>query len=175
MKDRRQCSLEGIRVYHLDKHLDKRGFFAEILRQDWREFLGNDNITQWALSSSQPGVVRAWHRHRRGQVDYLLIVQGKVRIATYDGQKGSATQGQLFEIIVSEDQLKLVRIPGHYWHGTKSIGSKPSLTLYFFTRLYDYVDPDEERLPADSPIIIDPRTGRPYDWNSPIHSGDSGV
>ncbi len=115
---------------------------------------------------SYPGIIRAWHRHARGQVDYLLVIQGTVKILVYDDQDGSPTRGKLVELVVSEKQLKLVRIPGHYWHGTKSVGNKPSVTLYFFTRLYDYTDPDEERRPPNSTVIIDPRTSRPYDWNS---------
>lgn len=159
-------ALDGIRVYDLDKHTDERGFFVEVLRRDWKEFLGDDNIVQEALSLSRPGVVRAWHRHTRGQVDYLLVIQGTVRIAAYDDRKELATYGKLFEITVSEERLRLVRIPGYYWHGTKSVGNKPSLTLYFFTRLYDYANPDEERLPPDSSLVIDPRTSRPYDWTT---------
>ncbi|MFC1951002.1 dTDP-4-dehydrorhamnose 3,5-epimerase family protein [Chloroflexota bacterium] len=169
------CNLEGVRIHDLDKQLDERGFFVEALRQDWGKFLEGDIILQSALSLSQPGVVRAWHRHLRGQVDYLLIIQGTVRIAVYDAQEGSTTSGKLFETLVAEDRLQLVRIPGHYWHGTKSVGDKPSLTLYFFTKLYDYANPDEERLPANSPYIINPMLGCPYDWNGPLLNEKRGI
>lgn len=165
MPEETQYELEGVRVYDLKKHPDERGFFAEVLRQDWTEFLGDDKVVQAGLSMSQPGVVRAWHRHVRGQVDYFLAIQGTVKIVAYDDQDGSPTRGKLFELIVSEDQLKLVRIPGYYWHGTKSVGDKASLTLYFFTRLYDYANPDEERRPWNDTSIIAPRTNQPYDWN----------
>lgn len=162
--------LEGVRVYDLKKHQDERGFFVEVLRQDWKEFLNDDEVMQVSLSMSQPGVVRAWHRHARGQVDYLLVIQGAVKIAVYDDREGSATCGRLVEIMVSEDQLRLVRIPGYYWHGTKSVDNKPSSTLYFLTRLYDYTDPDEERRPPDSTDITDPRTACPYDWDGTRHT-----
>ncbi|MCD6446231.1 dTDP-4-dehydrorhamnose 3,5-epimerase family protein [Candidatus Bathyarchaeota archaeon] len=156
--------LEGIRIYELKKFPDERGFFAEALRRDWKNFLGDEWIVQANISYSYPGVIRAWHRHLRGQVDYFLVLEGAMRICAYDEKTG-----QLDEILSSEHKLQVVRIPGHYWHGTKTVGYKPSLTLYFVTRLYDYDNPDEERRPWNDPTIIDPRTGRPYDWNKPPH------
>ena len=156
--------LEGVRIYELKKIPDERGFFAELLRKDWKEILGDEWIVQANLSYSYPGVIRAWHRHLRGQTDYFIVLQGAMRICAYDEKTG-----QLDEIIASEHKLQIVRIPGHYWHGTKTISDKPSLTLYFVTRLYDYSNPDEERRPWNDPRIIDPKTGKPYDWNKPPH------
>jgi len=156
--------LEGVRIYELKKIPDERGFFAELLRKDWKEILGDEWIVQANLSYSYPGVIRAWHRHLRGQTDYFIVLQGAMRICAYDEKTG-----QLDEIVASEHKLQIVRIPGHYWHGTKTISNKPSLTLYFVTRLYDYSNPDEERRPWNDPTIIDPRTGKPYDWNKPPH------
>lgn len=143
---------------------DERGFFAEVLRQDWKEFLGDEWIAQANLSYSYPGVIRAWHRHQRGQVDYFLVLEGAMRICAYDEKTG-----QLDEIVCSEHKLQIVRIPGHYWHGTKTVGYKPSLTLYFVTRLYAYKNPDEERRPWNDPTIVDPRTGKLHNWNKPPH------
>ena len=156
--------LEGVRIYELKKIPDERGFFAELLRRDWKEILGDEWIVQANLSYSYPGVIRAWHRHLRGQTDYFIVLQGAMRICAYDEKTG-----QLDEIIASEHKLQIVRIPGHYWHGTKTVSDKPSLTLYFVTRLYDYSNPDEERRPWNDPRIIDPKTGKPYDWNKPPH------
>ena len=156
--------LEGVRIYELKKIPDERGFFAELLRKDWKDILGDEWIVQANLSYSYPGVIRAWHRHLRGQTDYFIVLQGAIRICAYD-----ETTRQLDEIVASEHKLQIVRIPGHYWHGTKTIGDKPSLTLYFVTRMYDYSNPDEERRPWNDPAIIDPRTGKPYDWNKPPH------
>jgi len=156
--------LEGVRIYELKKIPDERGFFAELLRKDWKDILGDEWIVQANLSYSYPGVIRAWHRHLRGQTDYFIVLQGAMRICAYDEKTG-----QLDEIVASEHKLQIVRIPGHYWHGTKTISDKPSLTLYFVTRLYDYSNPDEERRPWNDPTIIDPRTGKPYDWNKPPH------
>lgn len=148
-----EYQIEGIRTYKLEKHLDERGFFAEVLRQDWTEFLGSDRIVQAALSMSQPGIIRAWHRHARGQIDYFLVIKGIVKIAAYDDLNGSPTRGRAVEIVASEEQLRVVRMPGCYWHGTKNVGHGPSLTLYFFTQLYDHANPDEERRLWNDPSL----------------------
>ena len=157
--------LPGVKVYNIKKNIDERGFFAELLRLDWKNFIEDDNIMQVNLSISYPGIIRAWHRHLRGQIDYICVVTGALKVCAYDDREDSKTNGQLDEIILNSEQLQIIRIPGFYWHGTKCMGDEPSRTLYFVTRLYDYKNPDEERRPWNDPSIIDPRTGEPYDWN----------
>jgi len=157
--------LPGVSVHEINKLIDERGFLAEILREDWKDVMGDDKIAQANLSFSYPGTIRAWHRHNRGQVDRLIVLQGSMKICAYDDKKGSATQGSLEEITVSEERLQVVRIPGHYWHGTKTLGVKPSVTLYCLNRLYDPKNPDEERRAWDDPSILDPKTREPFDWN----------
>ena len=159
--------LEGVRTYELNILPDERGFFVEALRQDWQDFV-DEWIAQVNLSYSYPNVVRAWHKHLRGQVDYFLVIKGAMKICAYDEETR-----RLAEVISNGDKPTLVRIPGHYWHGIKAISSEPSLTVYFVTRLYDYKNPDEERRPWNDPDIIplvindnenDPRVNQPWDW-----------
>lgn len=165
----KECGLPGVRIYDLQVFPDERGFFAEALRQDWTEFLEGDTIAQTNLSMSYPGMIRAWHRHLRGQVDYFLVLRGALKICAYDDRPDSPTRGGLVEIVASAHRPQLVRIPGFYWHGTKAVGNEASLAVYFVTRLYDYGSPDEERRPWNDPTIVDPATGQPFDWNKPPH------
>lgn len=161
--------LPGVRVKDLKKNPDERGFFVEAMREDWKDFLGGDRIVQSNISMSYPGVIRAWHRHKLGQVDYFVVLEGALKICIYDDREGSETKGQLQELVASGERLQVVRVPGHYWHGIKTVSSMPSLTFYLVTNLYNYENPDEERRSWNDPSIIDPRTGKPYDWNKPPH------
>ncbi len=162
--------LPGVKVSEITKHPDERGSFSEIFRQDWPNFTeGDDKIIQANLSYSHPGIIRAWHRHQRGQVDYFITIKGTTKICAYDDEKDSTTRGELDEIISNGDKLQCVRIPGFYYHGYKVIGDEPALLVYLTTRLYDYKNPDEERRAWDDPTVIDPRTKKPYDWNAPSH------
>jgi len=169
---KKEYPLAGVRTYELNLLPDERGFFAEALRQDWQQFL-EEWIMQVNLSYSYPNVVRAWHRHLRGQADYFLVVKGAMKICAYDEETK-----KLVELISSGEKPILVGIPGHYWHGTKTVSSEPSLTVYFVTRLYDYKKPDEERRPWNDVNIVpseingnknDPRVGKPWDWFYPPH------
>ena len=174
----KEYQLNGIKSYDLKILPDERGFFAEILRQDWKEFLGDEWIAQTSLSKSFPGTIRAWHRHARAQVDYFLALQGAMKIVCYDDRCDSPTFGHLVEINVNEHKLQLVRIPGHYWHGNVVIGNTPLLMIYFVSKLYDYQNPDEERRPWNDSSIVpkvingtrdDPRVGKPWRWDYPPH------
>ena len=161
--------LPGIEIKKPKLFVDERGFFSEIMRNDWSAFLDNDAIIQTNLSMSYPGMIRAWHRHHRGQVDYFLVLKGAMKICAYDDRPDSPTNGMLSEVYGSADDYSLIRIPGYYWHGTKNISNDYSLTVYFTTRMYDYDNPDEERRPWNDPKILDPKTKTAYDWNNPPH------
>lgn len=161
--------LSGIRVQDINKMVDERGFFAEVMRDDWVSLFGDDRIAQANLSSSFPGTIRAWHRHSRGQVDYIIVLRGMMKICAYDETTGSPTKGELWEMVVSEEKFQIVRVPGQYWHGTKTLGLDRSLAMYLVTRLYDPENPDEERRPWNDHRIIDPKTSKPFDWNQPSH------
>jgi len=160
--------LPGVKIIELKRHIDERGSFTELMRKDWKDLLGEDEIVQVNLSISYPGIIRAWHKHERGQVDYFLVIKGALKICAFDEETE-----ELNEIVSSEEKLQIVRIPGKYWHGTKTVSSYPSMLIYFTNRLYDYKNPDELRRPWNDPTIVpkiingkkdDPRCNKPWDW-----------
>ena len=88
------------------------------------------------------------------------------------------TSPELDEVVVSSDRLQLVRIPGKYWHGNKTVGSEPSVAVYFVSKLYDANNPDEGRRPWNDSTIVpksvngktnDPRVGKSWDWFASPH------
>jgi len=166
----KEYALKGVMTFGIDILQDDRGFLCEVLRHDWQTFV-DEWIEQINLSYSYPSMVRAWHKHFRGQVDYFLVLKGAMKICAYD-----ETTRELAEIFASEKIPMVVRIPGHFYHGTKTIGEQPSLTAYFVTKLYDYKEPDEYRIPWNDPQIIpsvingngkDHRVNKPWDWFYP--------
>lgn len=161
--------LEGVQVFDIKKNPDERGFFAEVARKDWLDVFGEKWVSQANLSASYPGMIRAWHRHDRGQIDYFMVLKGAMKIVAYDGIQNSPTFGKMAEVVGSEERLQIIRIPGKYWHGTKTVSDTPSLTMYFVNNMYDIKNPDEERKPWNDASIIDPRTKQTYDWNKPPH------
>ena len=167
--------IDGLRVRDIKKNSDERGFFAELLREDWKDFLGNDRIVAFSLSYSSPGVIRAWHRHARGQNDYVICIKGSIKECAFDDRESSKTRGELDELVLGRSQeLQIARIVGACWHGYKVMGQEPATVLYGVTKLYDYDKPVEQRRAWDDESIVpksingeadDPRNGKPYDWN----------
>jgi len=165
--------LEGIIIKPVKRFFDERGFFTELMRTDWKDLFAEDKIMQANLSITHPGIIRAWHKHLRGQTDYFIALQGTIKICAYSEEKQELT-----EIISTGQNIQITRIPGHYWHGFKSVGSNPAILLYFTTKLYDYSNPDEERKNWNDKTIIpksingnkdDSRVDKPWDWNTPPH------
>ena len=147
-------------------HEDNRGFLGEIFRQDWNDILPEFSPKQLLISQSKSGVIRAWHRHIRNQTDLILVRKGILKICIYDGDKDSTSFGQLVEITSNAENPELIKIPGYLWHGTKNIGKKESEVIYLINNLYDYQNPDEERLDWNDPSIVNPKTQKPFDWNT---------
>ena len=165
--------LQGIRIRPIKRISDERGFFTEVMRKDWKELFAEDNVAQANFSFTYPDVIRAWHRHAKGQVDYFLALRGLIKICAFDEKTSEVN-----EIISSGLDLQVVRMPGHYWHGFKALGNEPAMLLYFTNNLYDAANPDEERRlwndPAFIPKIVngkkeDVRVGKPWDWNNLPH------
>ena len=164
----KEYNLEGVKTYEIELLPDERGFFAEALRIDWQEFLEDEHVAQINLSFSYPGVVRAWHKHLRGQIDFFVVIKGAMKIIAYDEHTG-----KMAEVIATSKKPMVVRVPGKYLHGTKTISNESSLLLYFVNRLYDYEKPDELRRPWNDQTVIpseingktnDPRVGKPWNW-----------
>ena len=165
--------LQGIRIRPIKRISDERGFFTEVMRKDWKDLFADDTIAQANLSLTYPNIIRAWHRHLKGQTDYFLALKGLIKICAFDEKTE-----EINEIISSALDLQVVRIPGHYWHGFKALGDEPTMLIYFTTNSYDPAHPDEERRPWNDqklvPKIIngkkdDVRVGKPWDWNYPPH------
>ncbi len=165
--------LSGVIVKTLNRLVDERGSFVEIMRKDWKDLFGEDVVAQANVSVTYPSIIRAWHRHVRGQTDYFLALNGAIKIGVFDDKTE-----ELNEVISNGQIPQIVRVPGHYWHGFKAIGDERAMLLYFTTKPYDQANPDEERRPWNDPKLVpkvingkknDPRTGKPWDWNQPPH------
>ena len=149
--------IDGVLVRELRKHVDERGFLMEMLRADWEGF---EKFGQSYVSLNYPGVIRAWHYHKK-QTDYFACVAGMIKVPLYDARDRSRTYRQINEFVIGEDNPILVKIPPGVYHGYKTIGVKPSLLINFPTELHDPAAPDEFRVPWDTKEI-------PYTWDLQI-------
>lgn len=144
--------IDGVAVRELRKNVDDRGYLMEVLRSDWEDVFRR--FGQAYVSLNYPGVIRAWHYHKR-QWDVFVCVAGMIKASLFDVREGSETRGNVQEVIMGDDRPLALLIPPGVYHGYQTLGTKPSLLVNFPTELYD--GSDEHRVPYDSPDI-------PYSW-----------
>lgn len=144
--------IAGVEIKELVTHCDERGFFREIIRTT-DGFFG-EGFGQWSHSMMYQGVAKAWHLHAK-QVDWWYVAGGGLKVALYDTRPGSATCGELMELLMGENQqAQVLRIPPGVAHGCKCV-SGPAHLFYVTSRTYDPAD--ELRIPFDDSAIG-------YDW-----------
>jgi dTDP-4-dehydrorhamnose 3,5-epimerase len=125
----------------------------EILRSDDDMFA---KFGQVYMTTAYPGVVKAWHYHKR-QTDNLACISGMMKLVLYDSRDGSPTAGEVMEMFFGEQKPLLVQIPPLVYHGFKTISEKEALVINVPTEVYMCDRPDEFR--------VDPHGGDvPYDW-----------
>jgi len=152
----RRRLIEGAACRPLRVIPDDRGRLVELLRSDDPLF---EQFGQAYLSTTLPGVVKAWHYHKK-QKDFFVCIAGMVKLVLADTREDSPTRGEINEFHIGVHNPLLVVVPENVYHGWKCISTDEAMVLNLPTRLYDYENPDEYRLdPHDNGIIE-------YDWTT---------
>jgi dTDP-4-dehydrorhamnose 3,5-epimerase len=146
-------AIDGVRIVHLKKVVNDRGHLMEVQRGDDDHFVG---FGQAYVTCTLPGIVKAWYRHHL-QIDQIALVRGEAVVVLFDDRQHSPSAGRTIECILSDDAPALVQIPPGVWHGFQARGPEPLYLLHLNSIAQNVGDPDEDRLPPDSPAI-------PYAW-----------
>jgi dTDP-4-dehydrorhamnose 3,5-epimerase len=145
--------IDGVRTHKLKVIPDERGRLMEILRRDDELFRG---FGQVYLTTTYPGVVKAWHKHEK-QTDTIACVAGVIKMALYDGRPSSPTHKEVNEFYLGVHNPMLVQVPPGVYHGWTCVSQEEALIINVPTEPYNREQPDEQRL--------DPHTSSiPYDW-----------
>jgi len=160
--------IAGVRIRHLDSHVDERGKVVELLRSDDEGFF--QEFGQCYLCTARPGMVKGFHFHKL-HIDYFTAIKGMLKLVLYDArEKGwngclddSSTLGKLQVIAMGDEKLVTVLIPPYVVHGIQCIGNEEVYMINNPTRpFYNVPDPevsDEHRIAWDDPMI-------PYDFKA---------
>jgi dTDP-4-dehydrorhamnose 3,5-epimerase len=144
--------ITGVVFKDLVTHSDERGFFREIIRVT-DNFFG-EGFGQWSHSLMYPGIVKAWHIHRK-QVDWWYVAGGVLKVALYDTRPESSSYKETMEFLAGDNlPAKVFCIPPGVAHGCKCVNGPVNL-FYVTSNVYD--SEDEGRIPYDDPSIG-------YDW-----------
>ncbi len=145
--------IDGVKVKRLKVVPDERGRLMEILRNDDDIFSA---FGQVYISTTRPGVVKAWHKHER-QDDNICCVHGMLKLVLYDGREESPSNGEIAQFFLGIHNPILVHVPRGVWHGWKCVGAEEAIAVNTPTEPYDRKRPDEQRLDPHGATI-------PYDW-----------
>ncbi len=134
---------------------DDRGFFAEVCKFGEETF---HEIKQTSYSETLPGVIKAFHWHKR-QWDVWFLVKGSAQVVLYDLRDNSPTKGQTDILYPNARNMLLIAIPPGVAHGYRVLGTQPIGMLYHTTEPYDPSNPDEYRISFDDQTIG-------FDWRT---------
>jgi len=145
--------IEGVEVRRAKVLIDQRGRLGEIMRADDKWF---EKFGQVYFTTTYPGVVKAWHYHKK-QTDHIYLIKGTAKIALYDSRANWPSHKTVNEVYLGEHCPGLLRIPPGVFHGWMCVSSQEAYIVNIPSEMYNYDEPDEFRLdPHDNDI--------PYDW-----------
>jgi dTDP-4-dehydrorhamnose 3,5-epimerase len=145
-----QQLIDGVKVKEVLNVAREIGTLTEIFRQDWNLDLGI--VAQVFQVKLFPGCLSAWHAHEF-TLDRLFVNDGVIKIVLYDTRKNSPTYGYINEFRLGSMRPGLIVIPPGIWHGVQNISNEVSSLLNLVDKAYNYDDPDNWKLPSDSPQI----------------------
>lgn len=149
----RAPEIVDVQLVELRRHVDDGGSMTELGRLvDGRhEGLPGFTVHQVNYSEVEPGVVKAFHLHRRQTDVWYVPPSDRMLVVLLDARLGSRTQGVVRRIMLGAGASRLVRIPPGVAHGVRNLGSATGRVIYF-TDVQFSPDPDtcdEGRLPWD--------------------------
>ena len=143
--------IHGVVLTPLRQIFDERGKVMHMLREDSPVF---SRFGEIYFSCTHPGVVKAWHLHKKMTLNYAVIY-GEIKFVLYDDRPDSPTNGEVQEFFISPENYMLVTVPPMIWNGFKSVGTASSIVANCAS-LPHSADELVRRPAGDSSI--------PYDW-----------
>ena len=138
-----ELPIPGVVLLRSETHLDDRGWFMEILRED---ALG-DTFVQANHSHSSPGALRGLHYHAR-QADAWYVVNGTARVGLADLRE-KADRPATLTVELSADDRRVLYIPPGVAHGFYAVTEID--VIYWVTQPFD--NSDEHSVSWDDPSL----------------------
>jgi dTDP-4-dehydrorhamnose 3,5-epimerase len=130
----RPGDIRGVVVRDLKKYQDRRGWLAELFRED--EVPDEFRPAMAYTSATLPGVQRGPHEHRE-QADYFCFIgPSNFKLRMWDNRPDSDTYGCVMTILAGEDAPRSVIIPRGVVHAYKNVGAVVGIVVNLPNRLY---------------------------------------
>jgi dTDP-4-dehydrorhamnose 3,5-epimerase len=138
-----KTDFDGLLIIELKIYHDERGFFVERYNQKIFKELGFDvDFKQDNQSRSSPNILRGLHYQSHPNQGKLVgVSRGKIFDVAVDLRIDSKTYGKYFSVELSDNNGKLLWIPGGFAHGFCNISDQDSDVFY---KVDNYYSPSSE-------------------------------
>ena len=146
-----QCEIQGLLVFTPQIHFDDRGSFEEIYNFNNFANYALPQFVQLNRVRTNYGVIRGIGAQVRfPQAKLIYVSRGAIHDVTVDCRRGSPTYGRKHEIILSEENRKMLFIPEGFAHGYQAMGSE-NLVEFFVSDYYH--EGDEKTISWNDPDL----------------------
>jgi dTDP-4-dehydrorhamnose 3,5-epimerase len=145
--------IDGVEVVELRRFTDDGGSLVELgrLTAGAHQVFAGFEVRQINYSEMDPGVIKAFHLHRR-QTDVWFVPPGdKMLLVLLDVREGSPTEKVHQRMVLGDGAARLVRISPGVAHGVRNLATTRGRIIYFVDTHFS-PEPDqcdEGRLPWD--------------------------
>ena len=148
-----QAAIGGVEIVDLKRLVDDGGSFLELgrLTAGAHAALRDFEVKQVNYSEMDPGVIKAFHLHRRQTDVWFVPPDDRMLLVLVDARAGSSTENAVRRLILGDGATRLVRIPPGVAHGVRNLAATRGRIIYFVDTHFS-PDPDtsdEGRLPWD--------------------------
>ena len=128
--------IDGVQIIPLKVIPDSRGRILHFMRKDHPAFKDSD-VQEVYFSLIYPGAIKAWHRHSRMTLNYVVPV-GNIKLVLYDTRADSPTAYDLNEYFIGENShYQIIRVPPMIWNGFMSLGGQSALVSNVTNSIHD--------------------------------------
>ncbi|MBD0326060.1 MAG: dTDP-4-dehydrorhamnose 3,5-epimerase family protein [Pyrinomonadaceae bacterium] len=146
--------IHDVVVRQIRKHIDERGWLAELFRQDE---LAEEFYPEMAyISTTLPGVTRGPHAHKNQADLTCFIGASDFKVRLWDYRPDSKTYRNMMTLFAGEDNPLALLIPKGIVHAYRNIGSVSGIAINCPNKLYRGKGCSEE--PDDIRYEDDPHT-----------------
>lgn len=148
-----QAPIGGVEIVDLKRFVDDGGSFLELgrLTAGAHAALRGFEVKQINYSDMDPGVIKAFHLHRRQTDVWFVPPDDRMLLVLVDARAGSPTENAVRRLILGDGSTRLVRIPPGVAHGVRNLATTRGRIIYLVDTHFS-PDPgtsDEGRLPWD--------------------------
>jgi dTDP-4-dehydrorhamnose 3,5-epimerase len=138
--------IDGVQIFDLPVIPDSRGRIHHFMRKS-NPMFADFNVQEVYFSWIYSGAVKAWHKHKRMTLNYVVLV-GNIKLVLM------TDSGEVQEIYLGENcPYKMVRIPPGIWNGFMALDGSALVA-----NITDCVHDPEEIIREEPHRMV-------YDWD----------